>query len=427
MRNKDIYIHENTNLVDLLRELKINSDHVIVSKLRELFHNLNNPIGYFRFVNDNFLYNVYIFPKIIEFGKYETPTIFHKNLYINYLEDYFLLNKKHKDKIKTKVQSFDFFGGSINGDTFFEKFNTLIAFQFDWALDVVQKFSNKISPLYFKEISYSQQSINGIIDIRSNITELNKTNIHQKELITNNKLDLVNFVYSTIVEFSNMNNLLKDKDNDFASLNSRANNICRLLKSKFSVMKVNIGSLSTKMGESHFKQYPMLYKAIMILLRNATLFFDDGLMKSNIIVPDKHQFQFVFFNPPDLFEVFVYDYYCNLGLPVKHKKTFKYEQHILSSLKTDGEERSAEPDFVVEVNNCCDVIDAKWKRKLPLYEDIIKLWRDCTVLEVCHKIKIGDKVLIYPKLQNSKDDETYFSFIPNFVVKIKYIDVLRAN
>jgi hypothetical protein len=85
---------------------------------------------------------------------------------------------------------------------------------------------------------------------------------------------------------------------------------------------------------------------------------------------------------------------------------------------------------VIENNdNTVDVMDAKWKEYSPEseYDDVIKLWRDCSVLELHHGLNIREKSLIYFKTNESVEKEIRLSFLPNFIVKVKYLDVLRAN
>ncbi len=426
MKTKYIFINENTNLIDLIDDLNIKANHPVILNLKEIIQKQNNLIGYFRFLNDDVLSYIYIFPKLIEIKNKQSPSDVEKQIYSNYLEDYFFLNTKHKDKIKRKGKNFDFLATSLSGKNFFEKFDSLLTYQFDWALNEVELFSKKINPIAMKEIKYFQQSINGQIDIKNNIRDLNKTNIHQTSYEQDNHLYLINVVYSVVLEFAKTNILMEDQKSSFFEIQSKTKNILRILKSKFSLSKINTSSITSISSNSMFKKYPSLYNALLILLRKSTLFLDGGNLQSDLIVPLKYKFDYIFFNPADLFEVFVYDHFHKNGFDIVHKKIYKYNliRNIDGQIKSEPE--NCIPDFVIMNGNTLDVMDAKWKAKEPNVEDMLKIWRDTVVIQQSGQA-IKDTILIYPHHKDSKQMELSFSFIPNFVVKIEYLKVLRTT
>ncbi len=418
-KRQDFYFNENTTLLNIIKTIGLSPNNPIVDVLQKVIFGENNYIGYAKFINNNISQSIFIFPKIISF--YNTPKDNDKIQYILFLIDFFRLQKMYPE-IKYKQLEFEFDINSIKGINFSTFFDSLLNQKFKSALNCILDFVKKTSPLSYIENNFSSSLINNKINIKESIRELNKSIIHQTEIIPSNKLDLLNLLYSIVLKFS----LRKD----VAEVALLSKYLLRMMQSKFEVKKIDTSIITKNSVKKLFKNNNNLYKSALILLGKESIFSDDENLKSE----NYGNIDFVFFDPKLIFEYFVYDYYINSGIDknnIEYHKNYKYK---LLEFKNDeflpiDENLKSIPDFVIKNNVGCNVIDAKWKilkKGNPDNEDIIKLERDCDVLRSSsHNEIIEEKCLISPENNNQVEKIVSFSFNEKSLIKVKYIPILK--
>lgn len=414
---KEIYLNENDSLNKLLSSLdmdisKINNS--LLTTLESIFINNNNLIGYTKFTINKKRYNVYIFPKLIQFDFF--PTEQQKLLYKNYLIDYYKLLTKYERINKTKLNFTK--QCSINANkNWGDFFDSLLDNQYEYALTKLLKYIKLFHIKAHERKECYAQSISHPVDILKNVFEFDKSKIHQIEEIYNNSHIKIDYILSVINRFIEISETISNNK-------KLALNLKRVISNKFNINKVNYQNVLSNTIVNLFKKDEDIHTCLLILLGKESI-FNDGLNANCNFIDN---LEAIFFKPSEVFEYFVLNYLENKNNIEKIKYHPSYQYIIKDEL--NEEKINATPDFIIKNENGIDyLLDAKWKilenNKFPEIEDLIKLQKDSNVIKDLYKISINKHALIYPNHNNNVNRNLNINFLPNFRPEIIYIDVLR--
>lgn len=400
-----------------------------------------NKIGYFQFEYKNTYYKFYIMPKIHKVEEKECSDCFeYQKKFIDFFKHYYrLVGKynisKHSEGLEGNISDLSYKSQESAKELASDEITDVddfIVHNYDDSLAVIESFFTKHKKQILVEQKFQSQAIQNKLDIRRNIIEPNKSNVHQ--------VGQVPMVYSNIAVISMevLNYFVKTKIKNFSAttqseaLKRRANKIQNSLKQKFSnnhdlTFKINeiLLKKTSKVFEKN-NEYKLLYKALLKL--TAKEHYYDGDVYREIQKED--DMISIFFQPEKLYEWIVYDELIS-------NKIFDYDE-VLKEGKDDDvklpfelvpaydteKTYSSEPDLVIMKDAKKYPVDAKWKilktKDAAFDNDIAKLRRDAKIRGV------NKGYLIYPKIdENSKfqlDTEYSYSY-DDFVFELRVVNV----
>jgi len=406
-----------------------------------------NKIGYFQFLYKNTYYKFYIMPKIYKVEEKEyNDCIEYQKKFINFFKHYYRLIAKYdidkySDELDGNISDLSYrsedSAKELISDSI-EDVDDFIVHNYNDSLLVIESFFTKHKKQILVEQKFQSQSIQSKLDIRRNIVEPNKSNVHQTKKVP--------MIYSNIavIAIEVMNYFVNTKIKNFSAttksmeLQRKANKIQNSLKQKFP----NSYDLSFKIKEILLRkiskifdknnEYKKVYKALLKLTGKEHYYNGDVYRE----IQKEEEMVSLFFQPEKLYEWIVYDKLIESG---QFEQVFKEGTHI-DEIKEDSDfgivlfndekeyisTHTSQPDFIVIKDGKKYPIDAKWKilpKNLSDYKietDILKLRRDA-------KMRNSNKgYLIYPKQEEGSqlklDVECKYSF-DDFIFELKVVNV----
>jgi hypothetical protein len=416
---KEIFLQENATLNDLMEKLDSNAQKIsnaLLKSLEIIFINHNDLIGYAKFEVNKQKYNIYIFPKIIPFSGIPNDT--QKQLYKNYLVDFYKLLTKYEKIKKTKLNFSK--QCSINSEkNFGDFFDSLLDNQYKYALSELTKFINKFHIKQNENINFYSQSVSDKIDILQNILEFNKSRIHQIQEKQNNRHIKIDCILAVLNRFIEINETISENK-------KIALNLKRIISNKFETNKISYQNILSKKFFQLFANDNEIYTCLLILLGKEAVFNNGVNVNCNFV----DNLEAIFFKPADVFEYFVLDYLNEKHSPkldVHYHKNFEY---IIKD-NNQSQKFNATPDFIVKYESDIEwIYDSKWKiledNQFPEIEDLIKLEKDSNVIKNLYNFKINNSALVYPCFYGNANRKVSINFLPNFQPELIYVPVLRS-
>ena len=404
----NIFLKENEDFNSVKKKL---SDKLDVDKLYEKLDRIfakiyNNQVGYYLFKDKDRYYKIFVLPKTIEITNDEKEVI---KQFIDYLKVHFRLKAKYKeyDVVGENLSSnIEFSFDSFQKDQSAQDIEQFIFYRFYTILMDIKRFFSTHKSTKRELVHYASQTIKYKMDLKRNITEINKAKIHQlkqKDIIYS---IVANIAYGALRLFNKTKLELIDSNNR-EKLLKLSNEILNLLKRDFKVdcgYRVSLTGLISSKTYKHFKQkqsFKMLYYNLLMLfgLEN---FFDE---KSNKEINNDILSQMFFIKPELMYEWVVYDYlkrHCKF-LDIEKEPIKEYKLVQYSNRKDKDIVINSKPDIVAidRRNSKMYIIDVKWKilEDRPNLDDLLKLKRDYEVRK--NDAKKIFSILVYPKFGKS--------------------------
>jgi len=371
----------------------------------------NNKIGYFQFFEKDMeiYYKIYIMPKIYKVSEEEHfSCVDCQQKFIDFFKHYYRLLSKGYD-----INRFSL-GGNISDLSYrstdkvkelasdnTKDIDDFIVHNYQDALFVIESFFTKHKKQILVEQKFQSQFIQSKLDIRRNIVEANKSNIHQirKKSILLSNIALITIEvlkYFINHKIKNFNATTKRDE-----LKKDTNKIYKSIKVKFSknydfsfkIREILLPRIYQEFTNND--ENKNLYKALLKLVGKEHYYRDNS--KKEIF--KEEDMVSIFFEPDMLYEWIIYDELIeskefdevlkdgkdNVKLPFKLVPAY-------DATKT----YSSKPDLVIVKNGKQYPVDAKWKilntKDAPFDNDIAKLRRDAKIRGV------NKGYLIYPKI-----------------------------
>lgn len=401
-----------------------------------------NKIGYFQFKHKDTYYKFYIMPKIYKVEEKECVENCSENQekFIDFFKHYYRLVAKYDiDKYSNELE------GNISDLSYrseesakelasdgIEDVDDFIIHNYNDSLYVIESFFTKHKKQILIEQQFQSQSIQSELNIRKNIVEPNKSNIHQTKKVP--------MIYSNIavITMEVLKFFIQTKIKNFSEttksieLKRRANKIQNSLKQKFSRnndMTFKIKEILLKKTSKVFEknnEYKLVYKALLKLTGKEHYYNGDvyrDIQKEDEMIS-------IFFQPEKLYEWILYDELIS-------NKIFDYDE-VLKDGKDDvklsfelvpaydnKKTYSSEPDLLIVKDGKQYPVDAKWKvlktKSASFDNDIAKLRRDAKIRGV------NKGYLIYPKIDESSkfqlDTEYKYNF-DDFIFELRVVNVM---
>jgi len=441
MNTRIFFFNENSKkatIVNLLESVSKGIEEYIetITKMKS-----GNKIGYFQFQYKDTYYKFYIMPKIYKVDEGESDDCkMYQEQFINFFKHYYrLVGKYNIDKSSNKLE------GNISDLSYRSKdsakelasdnitnIDDFIVHNYDDSLAVIESFFTKYKKQILVEQEFQSQFIQSKLNIRKNIVESNKSNVHQTKKVP--------MIYSNIavITMEVLKYFINTKIKNFSAttksevLKRKANKIQNSLKQKFS----NIHDLNFKIKEILFQktskifyknnEYKLLYKALLKLTGKEHYYNSDVYRE----IQKEDEMISIFFQPEKLYEWIVYDELISNNF-------FDYDE-VLKDGKDDiklpfelvpiydsKKTYSSEPDIVIVKDGKQYPVDAKWKvlktKNASFDNDIAKLRRDAKIRGV------NKGYLIYPKIDESSkfqlDTEYKYNF-DDFIFELRVVNVM---
>jgi len=416
--SKTVFVNENENIFEVFHAEGVEYDTQVFKNLQFISNKTsNNYIGYYQFKSSNknseVCYKVYVLPKTSPKVNNEQE---NKKYFIKILQEYYRLKNKYGVKVPyVKKSIIDLAVDDNKNEQNANDMDTFIAYKYAEAIKTIKTFFKKHNNILHKELKYSAQNIRDRLDVKRNITELDKSKIHQHKKVAYRYSEYA-LISSEVLHYFIKNKLKDVKDKQLGS-------VTRKLKAKIdskylqhTAYTFRIKDIVSKKITKLFKssEEKELYRALLQLL-GAENYFED---QSNKMIFKLHNQHALFFRPEELFEWAVFDMlndeYGEASVTQKQKISYKI----------NDASRDAYPDFVVRKGNEVLVIDAKWKilktEEKISFEDIAKLRRDGLILE-----KVTKSILIYPQIPF--EDRKFKLSVDDFDFEIYTIDEYRKG
>lgn len=399
-----IHIAENEDVLEVLNKENISipdahwRDLAFISNKKN-----NNQVGYFQFKVGEAYYKFFIIPKI-----HQESTEKEKD-FISYFTRFYELKNKYADLIKYE---------SVQGnivDVSFEDFDQkrsgtvedFIRYKYEFALKTLDKFFRKHSKTRVHRKSFSSQSIQHKLDLGRNIREMDKTKVHQirreeelfSEIAEVSRRVLKSFKTQKIKQLST------EQENLVHLANGVLNQIQKRYKSESGVITQDRQIITNRIRKlfKGKKDLAEVYNSLLILIGLEHFQSEDSsrevLKLENMIA--------LFFNPADLYEWIVFDWWKTnfpdaiIQMDNSNSETLKHYQLIQDSGDPIFPSLESRPDLIVETQEKVWIIDAKWKTPKTLTEisfaDIGKLQRDFEIRKGQYSNKEVVNLLIFPK------------------------------
>jgi len=399
-----------------------------------------NKIGYFQFQYKETYYKFYIMPKIHKVEEQECDDCReYKIQFINFFKHYYrLVGKydidKYSDELEGNISDLSYRsedGVKELASDSIEDVDDFIVHNYNDSLSVIESFFTKHNNQILVEQKFQSQSIQSKLDIRRNIVEPNKSNVHQTKKVP--------MIYSNIavIAMEVLNYFVNTKIKNFSDtdrsreLKRKANKIQNSLKQKFpnsydlsfKIKEILLRKISKQFDKNN--EYKLLYKALLKLTGKEHYYNGDVYRE----IQKEDEMVSLFFQPEKLYEWILYD-------ELVTNKLFDYDEVL-----KDGKDNvklpfelvpaydskktySSEPDLVIVKNGKQYPVDAKWKvlqtKSASFDNDIAKLRRDAKIRGV------NKGYLIYPKIdEDSKfqlNTEYKYDF-DDFVFELRVVNV----
>lgn len=427
---KFVFVNESENIFERFIDENILIDKANKEKLKFINNKLyNNYIGYFQFKNKEDLIKLVVLPKIINRYKFE------KNDLLKYFFEYFNYFYKLKIKYKIPVESIDgnildFSFKHLKDNTESIDMNSYINYKYINAIEVLQRFYKKHINILNHKTEYISQGIKHHLDVKKNVIEINKANIHQYKRNSVNESEYADIGYKVITNFISF--ILPNLDNSDL-IKTKSFTLLNMIRQRFKINNsFNMSLLLNNKIKRLFSKTNELHEVYnsLIILSGYEKYSTDEVNFNNDSIYNINDLVAVFFRPENLFEWIVYDKLPELfdvDYPqIKKDKRAEGTAFLYHIIKDNSIEikKFSNPDFLINKDEMTLIIDAKWKllNDNPKDEDIFKLERD-------NKVRAGliNNFLIYPLSVDSVEQRIENSFKINYssfefkIIQIKII------
>ncbi len=438
METRTFFFNENEKKDKIYKLIGVKNQNVerYVDIIAKKAH--NNKIGYFQFFEKDakIYYKIYIMPKIYKVEERECNDCEeYKREFINFFKHYYRLLSKGYDINKFSL------GGNISDLSYrstdrvkelasdnIKDIDDFVVHNYKDALSVIESFFTKHKKQIEMQEKFQLQSIRSKLDIKRNIVEPNKSNIHQtrKKSILFSNIALITMEvlkYFLNHKIKNFNTTIKRDE-----LKKDTNKIYKSIKLKFSknydfsfkIREILLPRISQEFAKND--ENKNLYKALLKLVGKEH-YYNHNTKKE--IFKEENMVS-IFFEPDMLYEWIVYDKLIESRefdeVLKDGKDNIKLPFELIPSNKKTY---SSKPDLVIVKDNKKYPVDAKWKilnTKSPSFDnDIAKLRRDAKIRGV------NKGYLVYPKFDensNFKPDIEYKYDFDDFVFELKIIHVV---
>lgn len=436
-QQNQILINENEDLsdaspayYDVIKTLIGQKDDKSTNKLKNALDTIgrkksNNKIGYAQFTIDENLIKVYIFPKTIKVSN-DTEVISNKlSQFTNYIKQYYKLRNTYPDLFKS-IFLVDNTTNNISNESLdgCNDVEDILLCDYEQKLAGISNFFKHHQAYISQQINFDSQSLKHKLNLKKNLTSINKSKIHQFKTedfiysrLASIALSVLNKFQYKLFAYESIEKDIKKKS-VISKLVQDANSIKKFVKSKFRAEKeqITIHRLLQNDIRKLFKGYAKqeLFNNLIYLLCSQHIEEKDGNIDQ---LEQIDNLSMIFFAPDKMYEMIVYDYYANKGLiPNYQNKTTYFASaddlpngHHIS----DGD---SNPDLVIKDNNKHQIIDAKWKiLKLKNVNqidsidinDITKLHRDYMAYKYENSDASIECYLCYPQLEGDFDANLY--------------------
>jgi len=398
------FIHENANLSKVMSKYTL-PDHVVTIIQKD---SSNNRIGAFQYVGNKGRYDMLVvMPKFVSLIGHDKE--FLETEFLKYLKTYQNILNASSKKAKQKISKENIW--NLNFDKI-QCLDSALRLRYIKALDsIIHFFKRHKSYLDMKEF-YQSSALTEPLNIRANITEINKSKVHQIREYSINYSELANITFRCLKYFEkNIYPLLggepkidkKIRETIFLLKKSLQRNF-RLANKVFlpqDLIKPKVVKLFNKKSSLR-----LLHEELLILLAASQL--DKGDIKL-------HNMSSLFFSPERMFELYV-----EQGLEEHFEQRALAQPKVRTSLYSGDKllgTHTNKPDHIIELDSeTVIVLDSKWKRvngyNNVSEEDVLKLCRDKKALSLdasyCDKTILAG--LIYPELPNNISQFNLLSF-----------------
>ena len=417
MKTRIFFFNENSKkstfikiLGNLTKELKEYIE--TITKMKS-----GNKIGYFQFKYKDTYYKFYIMPKIYKVEEKECNDCEeYQKKFINFFKHYYrLVGKydinKYSDELGGNISDLSYKSEDSAKELASDNITNIddfVVHNYNDSLAIIESFFTKHKQQIHIEQKFKSQSIQSKIDIRRNITEPNKSNVHQTKKVPMIYSNIAVIAMGVLKYFINMKIKNFSYTSNSKALKKRANKIQNSLKQKFPnnhdltfKIKDILLQKTSKLFDKN-NEYKTLYKALLKLIGKEHYYNGDVYRE----IQKEDEMISLFFQPEKLYEWIVYDEMIS-------NKIFDYDE-VLKDGKDDiklsftlipaydsKKAYSSEPDLVIIKSGKQYPVDAKWKvlktKNASFDNDIAKLRRDAKIRGV------NKGYLIYPRIdENSK-------------------------
>lgn len=403
----------------------------------------NNQVGYCAFVARESICRIFIVPKTITTNGRSDEEILKE--FIPYMVELYRLQLKYLlDVVKLEdFSSIVAIESKTLQDLRIETLEGLAQLKYNIILAVLHEFfqRHKSHAKSFKH--FSSQSIKGIVSLKKNVQEPNKSNIHQEKIEDIAYSQLASITFSALKLFeTNKFSFTENRSNGSNAIKSQIYQLKSLLSKKFNLQDTTSMTIEKLTGQKTRKIFGsknqhIYYQILSLFGLEALLEKENSGEVCNYDVKSDS----LFFQMDKLYEYTVYERICaqlqgTQLVTFKSQNAQKYKLFCWNSISNNEEFKiESIPDILIVNQNTkmVYVIDAKWKKlsdKHPALDDILKLKRDCEL-----RNKYGYKaiaIFIYPDICDSRlfqeylldDEKPSFSF---YLVEMPFLNKVSEN
>ena len=397
---KSIFLRENEkDIFKALQDQNIEIE-ILQKYLSQLFNRVyNNYVGYYIFKQDDIVYKLIILPKTIDINSLNAEKEF-----VDYLLQYYRIKNIHKidneKNIPNSILQLAFESNNSNENSH-KRLEVFQSYKYRTIIQDIDKFFKRHKNSKRIKVNYVSQSIKYKLNLKDNITELNRTKIHQIQ-----NIDILFSILATITFYS-LNLLLSQKYMNIYGdrLIRDVKNLKSNLLKKFNIEKGYKFSLSILHGLKTTKLFSKTKDNKQLLVDIKSLFGFEQMYKDKSISIDYRQDLIttsLFINPNNFYEWYVYDVLKKYSIKKNKIIIFDKQEGTKTEYFLNKMKKSSNPDYILidEDKKIKIVIDAKWKNINDFADikssDYMKLKFDVSLLEgteyqVC-------SLLVYPHI-----------------------------
>ncbi|SKA36014.1 5-methylcytosine restriction system specificity protein McrC [Photobacterium toruni] len=429
MSTQVIFISESDSLEDVYQANPA-FDGGFPRELAFLFNKKNNNyVGYALFEHGDKFFKVFVLPKIIDNGLSEEQKI---RFFVSYLAKVHELDQSDLKKAKQLPLELAYLKtdaeySAQKEDVDIDDFRVV---KYSQLLNDIELFFRNCKATATHTINYASQSIQHKLDLRKNITALDKSRIHQNKKKTIPYSELAKVAYAAVRLFLQYKEELLSKPKHL-KLRQQASSLSVFLAKKFNVPRGYSLHLQALAGTSIFKLFTKnpanrnVYLSILTLF-GLERFWDEDRADIRL---DMYG-EYFFFRPEKVFELLVHEY-LSTEYGVKQDQIKPQIQQSYPTYVTGydrGFSNKSIPDHMFSTDECSVLVDAKWKildlskdKKSPFDAlDLLKLERDSRVRRndkdkvehlLAYPVVKGVTPPIYVKTEYNKTDIFNFKVI----------------
>lgn len=397
MNTKTLFIQESDSLEDVF-EANPALDGNFPKELAFLFNKQNNNwVGYALFKHGSQHFKAFVLPKIIDQSQ---PNNVKIRQFISYLAQVHSLDEasyRWAKELPIEIATL-----KTDGSAFLQQEELLLdqfrEVKYEKLLNEIDHFFRAHRATSSQKIDYASQSIRHTLNLRKNVTSLDKSRIHQTKSQEVVYSELAKVAYAAVRLFMQHKEILLNKH---TALKQQAAGLSVFLAQKFNVPRGHSLHLQALTGTGVSKLFTKTPAHRNVYLSMLTLFglerfWDDERAE----VRTDMQGEYFFVRPEKVYELLVKKYFeqDNNLLSVMDARDVSLEYNLLTTNRNYS--NKSEPDLIVVNKHELLIVDAKWKvldlsSKSPFdANDLLKLERDNRVREN----KANRLVLVFPKV-----------------------------